>query len=193
MENTDNAFTKFPNDILAGMIRCRFTAVQLTVIMYVVRKVNGWRKVSDAISITKIAKESGYSRRAIINAVSDLEKLGVLYVERNGPGKTSDMRVSLPENWDKPVNHSSHVNNTSQVNATSQGGVNHSSQGGVNSTSQVPVNHSSHTKEIYKETFKENIKKDPHPPLPEDEDEEIEIDPAEYLRQLEERKKNGAV
>lgn len=150
-------FTRFPNDILNSLIATRLSAIQITAVLYIVRKVNGWGKPSDRISIKKMAKDTGYSRRAMIAAVNDLEKMGVIQIDRNGIGRVSEMRVLSPEYWDKPVNDTSHVNCTTHVNATSQGGVNRSSQGGVNNTSHQRVNRSSHTKES-KDTSKETIK-----------------------------------
>lgn len=152
-------YTKFPNNILEGIIQNRFSATQVTVIVYVVRKVNGWGKPSDAISISKIAKESGYSRRAIMNAVSDLEKKGVLKIERAGLGRLSEMRINEPTMWDKPVNPASHVNCTSQ-GMPLHTPVNSTSHIPVNCTSQEPVNSASHTKErkIIKDTIQ---KKEP--------------------------------
>lgn len=139
MANSDN-YTKFPNDILDAVIRHHFTASQMVVILYVIRKVNGWNKKSDAISINKMAKDTGYSRRWITDVVFDLEGLGVLEITHNGNGRLSEMKIANPKKWRKPVN------------CTSQGtvlhrGVNSTSQVDVNSTSQVPENCTSHTKE----------------------------------------------
>ena len=74
---TDN-FTKVPNAILEALIRHRFTGAQYTVLLYVIRKTRGWGKTSDKISVSMIARESGYSRREIINSVRDLEKKKVI-------------------------------------------------------------------------------------------------------------------
>ena len=136
MANSDN-YTKFPNDILDAAIRQHFTASQLVVIMYVVRKVNGWNKKSDAISINKMAKDTGYSRRWITDVVFDLEQMGILHVKHNGNGKLCEMRIENPSRWNK------HVNCTSQGTVLHRG-VNPTSHVDVNCTSQVPVNCTSH-------------------------------------------------
>ena len=98
MANSDN-YTKFPNDILDAVIRHHFTASQMVVILYVVRKVNGWNKKSDAISINKMAKDTGYSRRWITDVVFDLEGLGVLEITHNGNGRLSEMKIANPKKW----------------------------------------------------------------------------------------------
>ena len=162
MANSDN-YTKFPNDILDAVIRHHFTASQMVVILYVVRKVNGWNKKSDAISINKMAKDPGYSRRWITDVVFDLEGLGVLEITHNGNGRLSEMKIANPKKWHKPVN------------CTSQGtvlhrGVNSTSQVDVNHTSQVPENCTSHTKEK-KDTFKDTKqKKEPFGFIPDNTD-----------------------
>ena len=74
---TDN-FTKVPNAILEALIRHRLTGAQYTILLYVIRKTRGWGKTSDKISVSMIARESGYSRREIINSVRDLEKKKVI-------------------------------------------------------------------------------------------------------------------
>ena len=133
-------YTKFPNDILDALIAYHLSGSYVAVVLYIVRKVNGWGKPSDAISVSKMAKQLGYSRRWIIGVVSDLEKMSILSVERNGSGRLSEMRVNDPEKWSKPVN----------------------------CTSQEPVNCTSHTKErkIIKDTIQ---KKEPSAPFSDDE------------------------
>lgn len=150
----DEAYTKTPNKLLDAILKSRFTASQMIVLLYVIRKTYGWNKHMDSISISKIAKDTEYSRRTMINAVSDLVKLNVLHAEFDGAGQPKLMYVKEPSEWDRPVNSTSHVHSTSHVNSTSQGGVNYSAQGGVKRTSQGGVNSTSHTKEIYKENIK---------------------------------------
>lgn len=161
-------YTKFPNDILDALICSRLTALQMTVVLYVVRKVNGWGKPSDSISVSRMAENTGYSRRKMVGAVSDLEKMGILNIERNGSGKLSEMRISDPENWDKPVTQRSHVTQKSQ-GPTGHRGVTQRSQEGVTRRSQEPVTQRSHTKEkkdIYKDTKQK--KGPPAPVFPEE-------------------------
>ena len=110
---TDN-FTKVPNAILEALIRHRFTGAQYTVLLYVIRKTRGWGKTSDKISVSMIARESGYSRREIINSVRDLEKKKVIKAKRDRDSMMSEMSVNDPKKWDRGVKSSSHVNCSSQ-------------------------------------------------------------------------------
>lgn len=171
-------YTKFPNDILNALISSRLSALRFAIILYIVRKTNGWSKPSDAISVSKMAKEIGYSRRKVVGAVSDLEKMGILSVERNGSGKLSEMSVNSPDKWEQPVTLWSHVTAGSQ-GLIGHRGVTSGSQVGVTVGSQVPVTSGSHTKErkeIYKDTSQ---KKEPPAPLFLTEEEAREMFPAE--------------
>lgn len=141
-----DCFTRFPNHLLDAIISGHFSAIQTACILYVVRKTYGWNKNSDSISVSKLAKDTGYTRRGTIIAVQQLEAMSVLSVERPGPGKISNMKINDPDRWNKPVNSDSHVNGDSQGIAIHRG-VNGGSQVGANGHSQEPVNGGSHTKE----------------------------------------------
>lgn len=113
---TDN-FTKVPNAILEALIRHRFTGAQYTILLYVIRKTRGWGKTSDKISVRMIARDSGYSRREIINSVRNLEEKNVLKIKRDRDSIMGEMSVNDPKKWDKGVK------STSPVNCTSPKGV----------------------------------------------------------------------
>lgn len=113
---TDN-FTKVPNAILEALIRHRFTGAQYTILLYVIRKTRGWGKTSDKISVRMIARDSGYSRREIINSVRNLEEKNVLKIKRDRDSMMGEMSVNDPKKWDKGVK------STSPVNCTSPKGV----------------------------------------------------------------------
>ena len=99
----DDNYTKFPNDILERLLRQRLSASQLTVALYVVRKTYGWGKGSfgDSIAVSEISRVSNFSRRAIINAVHDLEKMGILEVTDGGSGRLANMRIRGVDEWDR--------------------------------------------------------------------------------------------
>lgn len=161
----DEAYTKFPNRFYDVILTSRFSAAQLLVLMYVIRKTYGWNKHKDSISVSKIAKDTGYSRRAMTGAVSDLIKMNVLHAEFDGAGQPKLMYVKEPSEWDRPEKFSSHGKFSSHVNSTSQWGEKNISQGGGKYTSQGGGKFTSHTKENkenikkYKESKKSNRKK----------------------------------
>jgi hypothetical protein len=168
-------YTKFPNDILEALITTRFTSAQLTAVMYIVRKVNGWGKLCDVISVSKLAEETGYARNTMIGAVDDLEKMGVITIERHGFGRPSEMSVRDPKYWNKPVTSTSHVTSTSQV-TVGYTPVTSTSQVPVTSRLQVPVTSRLHTKErkISKDTSQ---KKEEGPPLVSTREQQEELAP----------------
>lgn len=190
----DDTYTKVHNSILEALYASRYSGTQMAVILYVLRKTYGWNKPSDRISITKMAKETGYTRRCVVNVVCDLEKMGVLNVLRSRNGVPHEMQLNPIDYWDKPVNSGSHVNSDAHVNSDSHQPVNGDSQGGVNSGSQVPVNGDSHTKEIYKDTFKEKLRKGSALPQGNADDDDDGEDPLEALKKWkEEQARNGTV
>ena len=100
-------YTEFPNDIYERLLSYRLNNTQLLIVLYVVRKTFGFHKPEgDKISINKMAKDICRSRRFVISAVDDLEKMGVL--ERYSADKDSKtgikiMRITNPNNWDKDL------------------------------------------------------------------------------------------
>ena len=179
----DENYTRVHNKILEALYESRFPGSHMAVILYILRKTYGWNKPSDRISISKMARETGYTRRWLVMIISDLEKMCVLEVTRNRNGIPHEMQLRPPEDWDKPVNCTSHEKCTTHVNSTTQEPVNCTSQEGVNSTTQVPVNCTSHTKYIYKDNLKEKEIKGSAPSSSEDDDDDWE-DPMELLRRL---------
>lgn len=156
-------FTKFPNDIYDALLSRRFHAMEITVILYIIRKTCGWGKAADVIAIAKMARDTGYNREAMIRTIQHLEERNIISVQRAGAGRMSQMMVNGPDKWkqdddsnNKPVTHKTqcpagHRGSDSQVT------------GGVTSRSQVPVTYRSHTKEI-KNNLNNNKESAPPPP-----------------------------
>lgn len=179
----DENYTRVHNQVLEALYMSKFPGSYFAIILYILRKTYGWNKPSDRLSISKMARETGYARRWVVMIISDLEKMCVLDVTRSRNGVPHEMQLRPPEDWDKPVIYTAHVKHTAHVNCTSQEPVNCTSQEGVNCTSQEPVNCTSHTKYNIKDTIKEKERKGSAPSFSQDEDDEGE-DPAEMLRRL---------
>ena len=106
MANTDkDGYTRIPNSLLEALYdrKYHFTQLQFRVMCYIIRKTYGWNKYSDYISISAMAKDLRKERRNVVRAVSDLEKSGVLKIDRTGVGKVNDICVNPPTEWDRPV------------------------------------------------------------------------------------------
>ena len=103
MGNTDNqeGFVKVPNEIYDAILAQKLSISQERAILYVIRKTCGFRKTEDAISISKMASETGFSRRAMVNAVHDLEKMGIIKLGEVISGRPTHMMIREPKNWDQ--------------------------------------------------------------------------------------------
>lgn len=98
-----DGYTKFPNDVLDAMTVYKFTRRQYVILLHVARNTYGWgRPYGDRISLTQLSKLTGIGRHHLSGALSDLEKMGVLTVERRD-GSVSTIGINSPKNWDKPV------------------------------------------------------------------------------------------
>ena len=159
-----DTFVQFPHELYDAMLCQRLTISQEKALLYIIRKTVGFHKRSDRISISRMARETGFERRTMISAVHDLEKLAIIRLGEIKPGRATEMELLPVDYWDKPVNGDSHVNSDTHVNGDSHKPVNGDSQGDVNAHSQVPVNGDSHTKERNKH-IKEKERKENHPYL----------------------------
>lgn len=183
MNTAKDGFIRFPHKLYDAILRQRLSISQEKALLYIIRKTVGFNKRSDRISISRMASVTGFERRTMINAVHDLEKMGIIRLGQIRPGKATEMELLTPDYWDQPVNVHSHVNADSHVNGDSHKPVNVDSHPPVNADSQVPVNVHSHTKEtIYRNTIKENKKKDEILPVEEEDDDGL--DPAVVLEML---------
>ena len=140
----NEGFTKLYNSLFDAIIAQKLTASQLKALLYIIRQTEGFGVPERPVSVSKMAKQTGFTRRSMINAVHDLEKMGIIRLGKFQHGKMTKMSVLSPDFWDKPVNCTSHVNRNAHVNSGSIQPVNCTSHPPVNCTSQVPVNCASH-------------------------------------------------
>ena len=119
----DDGYTKVPNKLLDAMAQYKFTQRQYTVLIFVIRNTYGWGKpYGDTISLSRLSRVTGIARHHVSAAVSDLEKIGVLNVERRN-GAVSTIGINNPENWDKPVTDLGTCTATGTCPPTGTGGV----------------------------------------------------------------------
>ena len=102
-------FTKFPNELLVSAAKYEFTATQYAVLLYLVRQTYGYGIYKRKISISMTAKHLGRKRQVISRAINDMEKMGVITIEREKNGKAPVVWINKPENWDKPATAELHV------------------------------------------------------------------------------------
>ena len=99
----NDGYTQVPNDLLEAVYTYGFTIRQLRIVLYIIRKTYGYHLQERDISISRMAVEMGVDRAHASRTVSDLEKLNVLSVEKNGAWKASTMYVKNPDEWDRPI------------------------------------------------------------------------------------------
>lgn len=91
----ENGYIKIANEVLEAI--CRHPEIMrgalFPVIGVVWRKTWGWNKKEDAISISQFVEMTGYSKRAIIYAIQELEAKKVLKVRRGGVGLSKDTNI----------------------------------------------------------------------------------------------------
>ena len=105
MASTDKerGFTRIPNELYDAMLSQKLSITQERALLYVIRKTYGFNKREDMISISRMAEETGYSRRAMINAVHDLEKMGILKLQKTRSGLPTYMSVNDLSFWDRDL------------------------------------------------------------------------------------------
>ena len=113
--NMDKHFTKFPSDILEALCRYRLSPLQYQIILYIVRKVEGYQKYMDFIAVSKMARDIERPRCKVSTAVNELERMNIIEVKRTGKRIGNKMRVKSPSEWSRHVTKSKHVTKTEHV------------------------------------------------------------------------------
>lgn len=102
MGNTDkekDGFTKIPHKIYDAVLSQKLNVTQEKAVLYIIRKTYGFHKSEDAISISKMASDTGFSRRAMVNAVHELEKMGIIKLGEIVSGRPTHMMLNDPSKW----------------------------------------------------------------------------------------------
>lgn len=177
-------YTKFPNKIIEAMLEQRFTALQMRIIIYIIRKTNGWNKQFDYLAIARIARDIHATRPRVSGAVNDLIKMGVLSVKRETRTGLSEMSVNDPEKWDKDVPQREHATCEDHVPQKEQVDVPRKEQGCAAQGTYTCAAQGTH-KRKHKDTItKEKERKGSALSFSQDDDDDEGEDPAEMLRRL---------
>lgn len=86
-------FTQTPNLFFDDSLRKIKSFAELKVVLAVVRQTFGWRKDSDKLSHSQLAKLTGLTRRGVINGVNKALEHG--FLERQPSGQTFTYRLAL--------------------------------------------------------------------------------------------------
>ncbi len=89
--------TPVPNAFFDACLT-KMTPVQAVLLFAIFRQTYGWHKTSDAISLSQLCDKTALSRRAIIDAIKQLEKKGFISVSRssNTPSGNLTNVYSIP-------------------------------------------------------------------------------------------------
>ena len=176
-------YTRFPNKIIEAMLEQKFTALQMRIIIYIIRKTNGWNKPFDYLAVARIARDVHATRPRVSGAVNDLVKMGVLSVVRTTETSVGEMSINDPEKWDRNVPQKEHVSRKEHVPQKEQLDVPYKEQGCAAQGTLTCAAQGTHKRQ-YKDTItKEKERKGFAPSFSQDEDDDGE-DPAEMLRRL---------
>jgi len=74
-------FTQIP-DVLFDEYLPELGFAELKVLLAIMRRTYGWRKPTDAISLSQLEKGTGLSRKAVWTATNSLEEEGYIVVDR---------------------------------------------------------------------------------------------------------------
>jgi len=105
-------YTKIENDIFEKILEMNFTASQLKVLLAIIRKLNGFHKEEDRISISQLVELTKYSNKSVIKAQNDLLQMNILILKEKGISRIRPSIWKLNKDttsW-RPMNTGSHVN-----------------------------------------------------------------------------------
>ena len=77
MKKQKQGFTKIENDLYEKILETDFTKSQAKILWALLRKLNGFHKEEDRISISQFMEMTNLSNRAVINAQKDLQAMNI--------------------------------------------------------------------------------------------------------------------
>ena len=95
-------FTRIQNDILDALCSSTIPGQPMRVLLFIVRKTNGFGKDEDYISYSQISDMTGFSRQRVKECISRLIKMNIIKAEYNGT-RTAKYAINTdPETWIMP-------------------------------------------------------------------------------------------
>lgn len=85
----ENGYTAIANELLAAIVASNLSALELKVVLSIIRKTYGFQKKSDKISLSQLQKMVGCSRQGVVNVVKSLENKGIITIQRGNINKYS--------------------------------------------------------------------------------------------------------
>lgn len=98
IKDSEEQFTKVPNYILDNL--GYFDHTEGLVFLFMIRKIKGWHKDKDRISLTQFQSSLRMSRNTVIKAISKLSKSNVITIKKNVKGRDiNEYSMLPPERW----------------------------------------------------------------------------------------------
>lgn len=91
-------FTKIENEVLEALIGSNLSSAELRVALCVLRKLNGFRKDTDMISLSQFMKYTGLSNKGVINAQKQLILMNICSLVKKGKSKKASNRWAFNKN-----------------------------------------------------------------------------------------------
>lgn len=85
-KNSDN-YTKIQNSILDALIANRISGRECQIVLFIIRKTNGYHKECDDISMGQISKATGISRSKVSSILTSLCEKNIITVTQKGNTK----------------------------------------------------------------------------------------------------------
>jgi len=135
-------YTQIENEILEGIVKVGLSKSELMVFLVLIRKLNGFHKDEDAISISQLVEATGLSNRSVISGLQQLQRMKICSQVSKGTAKGRPSIWGINKSvlsW-QPMKRTSLVKFPTSTSAK---------QG------KKPMKISSHTKDNTKESTKE--------------------------------------
>lgn len=91
-------FTRIENDILEALIKSNLSSAELRIAICILRKLNGFNKDSDMISLSQFMEYTGLSNRGVINAQRQLILMNICSLVEKGKSKKASNRWAFNKN-----------------------------------------------------------------------------------------------
>lgn len=109
-----NGYTKIRNDFLDWLVGSDLDSGEIRVLLFLIRKIAGWNKKTDAIPITQFIEATKLSKRMVIYSVNKLIKVGLVSVVRRTGKVTKYSLIGVVQ----PTAPSSAIEHTKLVQPT---------------------------------------------------------------------------
>jgi phage replication O-like protein O len=104
----ENGYFKVANELAEAFARHQFSGHENRVLWAILRKTFGFNKKADQISFGQLSKETGLTRRRVIEAVNSLVRKNALCSKDNGPRSPRTYWINKDyETWDSAENRTS--------------------------------------------------------------------------------------